>query len=57
MAFVGVRGVGRGNCPARAHVRLATGGEGCLMLYIVGAILCVLLLLYLFAAMLKPEVF
>ena len=57
MAFVGVRGVGRGNCPACAHVRLATGGEGCLMLYIVGAILCVLLLLYLFAAMLKPEVF
>jgi len=27
------------------------------MLYIVGAILCLLLLLYLFAAMLKPEVF
>lgn len=57
MAFVGVRGVARDNCLVRTHVRPASGGEGCLMLYIVGAILCLLLLLYLFAAMLKPEVF
>jgi len=56
MGVVWIWDAGDGHGAHPAHVRKARR-EGGLMLYAIGAVVCLLLLIYLFVAMLKPEVF